>query len=118
MSQVAGVRRVVIPGLLVLLAGCSSDQPTLPPTFQHTFGAGATPWTHDDFDDSEDKFTFAIFSDLNGGERERVFEVALAQLALLRPELILSVGDLIEDLFDPSYLAGRFLGGENPGSHE
>jgi len=82
---------------MVFLAGCSSDTVTpAPPTFQHTFGGGATPWSHDRFDAAEGKFSFAIFSDLNGGERERVFEVALAQLAVLRPELIVSVGDLID----------------------
>ena len=47
-------------------------------------------------DDSEGKFTFAVFSDLHGGERERVFEIAVAQLSLLRPELIVSVGDLTD----------------------
>ena len=31
-----------------------------------------------------------------GGERPRVFEIAVAQLNLLRPELIMNVGDLIE----------------------
>jgi 3',5'-cyclic AMP phosphodiesterase CpdA len=38
---------------------------------------------------------FAIFSDLYGGEREGVFAIAMAQLELLRPELVLNVGDLI-----------------------
>ena len=65
-------------------------------TFLYDSATDATPWSHDSFDDAEDKFTFAIFSDLNGGERQRVFEVAVEQLSLLRPELILSVGDLIE----------------------
>lgn len=37
-----------------------------------------------------------MFGDLNGGEREGVFAVAAAQLALLRPELVMSVGDLID----------------------
>ncbi|MEJ8567030.1 metallophosphoesterase family protein [Elongatibacter sediminis] len=41
-------------------------------------------------------FRFAVFSDLTGGERPRVFEIAIAQLNLLRPELILNVGDLVE----------------------
>lgn len=55
------------------------------------------PWTHDNFDaDDGKKFTFAVVSDLTGGERDGVFEVAIQQLSLLRPELILSVGDLIE----------------------
>ncbi len=47
------------------------------------------------FDASPDKFTFALFSDLNGGERDGVFDVAAEQLALLSPEFILSVGDLV-----------------------
>ena len=81
-----------VPLVLALLLGCSGPAPQ---TLQHDFTTGATPWSHDRFDDGEGKFTFAIFSDLNGGERERVFEVAVAQLSLLRPELILSVGDLI-----------------------
>lgn len=54
------------------------------------------PSTHTNFDADENKFTFAIFSDLTGGEREEVFEIAVAQLNLLRPELIMNVGDLIE----------------------
>jgi hypothetical protein len=48
------------------------------------------------FDAADDKFTFAVFADLTGGERPRVFEIAVAQLNLLRPELIMNVGDLIE----------------------
>ena len=55
---------------------------------------GPVPWTHQDFDSSH--FTFVVFSDLTGGERDRIFEVALAQVNLLRPELIVNVGDLIE----------------------
>ena len=79
--------------LLTCFLGCSEPNAN---TFRHDSSTYATPWSHDSFDDAEDKFTFAIFSDLNGGERQRVFEVAMEQLSLLRPELILSVGDLIE----------------------
>ena len=82
--------------LLVLLTcflACSEPNTN---TSLHDSATDATPWSHDSFDDAGDKFTFAIFSDLNGGERQRVFEVAVEQLSLLRPELILSVGDLIE----------------------
>lgn len=65
--------------------------------------------THEVFDLSEDKFTFAVFSDLTGGERERVFEIAVAQLNLLRPELIMNVGDLIEgDSNDEAGLAAEW----------
>ena len=58
--------------------------------------AGPTPWTHSNFDDGTDKFTFAVFSDLTGGEREGVFDVAMEQIRLLRPEFVMNVGDLIE----------------------
>lgn len=64
--------------------------------FQYQIPEGSKPWTHEQFDDSEEKFTFAIFSDLTGSERPEIFKVAVAQLNLLRPEMIINVGDLIE----------------------
>ncbi len=64
--------------------------------FQHAIADDSRPWTSKGFDAADDKFTFAVFSDLTGGERDRVFEIAVAQLNLLRPELIINVGDLIE----------------------
>jgi len=66
------------------------------PEFRHDVSTSAKPWTNDDFDNDGNKFTFALFSDLTGGEREQIFEVAVAQLSLLRPELIMNIGDLIE----------------------
>lgn len=39
---------------------------------------------------------FAIISDLTGGERKGVFDVAANQLSLMQPDFILSIGDLIE----------------------
>lgn len=65
-------------------------------SLQHDIKTNAKPWTNEQFDADNNKFTFAVFSDLTGGEREHIFKVAIAQLALLRPELIMSVGDLIE----------------------
>jgi predicted phosphodiesterase len=79
---------------LLVLAFFSCRQPPPPVYFQQTITDDPKPWTHENFD--TEKFTFAIFSDLTGGEREGVFEVAVAQLNLLRPDLILNVGDLIE----------------------
>lgn len=64
--------------------------------FEHTIDSGKKPWTHERFDAGEDKFTFAVFSDLTGGERDGVFAVATEQLRLLRPEFVIGVGDLIE----------------------
>jgi len=80
---------------LIILNGCStrSNQTDV---FQHSEVGSITPWNGEQFDNSPGKFTFAIFTDLTGGEREGIFDVAISQLSLLRPELILSVGDLIE----------------------
>ena len=78
------------------LAACDMAPGTDPAVFSHEYSGYQVPWTHEDFDDSDGKFTFAVFSDLYGGERDRIFNIAMAQLNLLRPELILSVGDLID----------------------
>ncbi len=77
--------------------GCS-DRTGIPEdqVFQHDVTGQVVPWTNEAFDTADDKFTFAVFSDLTGGERDNVFEIAIAQLSLLRPEFIMNVGDLIE----------------------
>ena len=87
----------------LLLAACSAPVPRQveavkppPPVFSHDIEGSNTPWTHERFDDEPGKFTFALFSDLTGGERDGVFAVAVEQLRWLRPELIVNVGDLIE----------------------
>lgn len=72
---------------------CSRDSG---PVFRHDLPGTAVPWTHTSFDTAANRFTFAVISDLNGGERAGIFDVAVAELALLRPELVLSVGDLID----------------------
>ena len=81
----------------LFIAACSPDPPTAAnDAFLHDIADGPTPWTHARFNDAADEFTFAVFSDLYGGERDGVFAVAAAQLELLRPELIVSIGDLID----------------------
>jgi len=92
------IRATQCMGLLllghVLLAAC--DQPATQAVFRHDTATDATPWTTERFDNSAGNFMFALVSDLNGGERERIFEIAMAQLALLRPEFVISLGDLID----------------------
>jgi len=78
---------------LYAVACTLADQTT---DFEHAIETGPGPWTHENFDADDEKFTFAVFSDLTGGERDKVFEIAVAQLNLLRPELIINVGDLID----------------------
>ncbi len=87
------IRHASLSIIAILLVGCSAADE---PDFKHQISGDLRPWTHELFDAEEDRFTFAVFSDLTGGERERVFEIAVAQIALLRPEFIINVGDLID----------------------
>lgn len=64
--------------------------------FQHDVDSGPKPWTSEAFEATKDDFTFAIISDLNGGEREGVYATAVQQLNMLDPTFVLSVGDLID----------------------
>jgi hypothetical protein len=83
-----------MPPVFLVLGACG--EAPKPSRFNGSTDGKATPWNHESFDADEDKFTFAVHSDLTGGERPRVFDVAVAQLNLLRPEFIMNVGDLIE----------------------
>ncbi|MEZ5894257.1 MAG: metallophosphoesterase [Parvularculaceae bacterium] len=74
------------------LWGCAAD----PSSFTHEVAGEQKPWLSERFDAAPDKFTFAIISDLNGGERAGVFSLAVDQINLLRPEFVVSVGDLID----------------------
>ncbi len=88
------IRLVTLSIIAISIVGCTAatDEPSL----DHEISGDLQPWTHEKFDAGDGKFTFAVFSDLTGGERERIFEIAVAQLALLRPEFIINVGDLID----------------------
>ncbi|MDJ0938420.1 MAG: metallophosphoesterase family protein [Woeseiaceae bacterium] len=131
MNRLASTLSVAaIVGLALGQAGCADPADIPRGIFVSNVTDAATPWNHDDFDADDDKFTFAVFSDLTGGERDRVFDVAMAQLNLLRPELIVNVGDLIEgdseteeglhaewDTFDDRAMAARapifYMGGNH-----
>ncbi len=81
---------------IALLAILNIGVAQAPVEFRHDASDEVKPWVHENFDAADDKFTFAVFSDLTGGERPRIFEIAVEQLSLLRPELIINVGDLIQ----------------------
>ena len=61
---------------------------------EHDIIRGPTPWTDQELGYDPDVVRFAVFSDVTGGERDDVFEIAVEQLNMLRPELIVNVGDL------------------------
>ena len=54
------------------------------------------PWTHLRLNNAAEQFQFAVVTDRTGGHRAKVFSRAMAQINLLQPEFVVSVGDLIE----------------------
>jgi hypothetical protein len=92
---------------LIAAWGCAPPEAG-EPAFLHEVEGPPFPWSHERFDGRGAEggpVRFALFADLTGDERPGVFEVAVEQLNLLRPELILNVGDLIEgDSDDPTVL--------------
>ncbi|HHC80277.1 MAG TPA: metallophosphatase family protein, partial [Flavobacteriia bacterium] len=88
------IRYLIIFLMLVPLA--CKKQANEVPVFVHDIAQGPKPWTGETFKGGGDDFTFAIISDLNGGERQGVFNVAVAQINRLKPTFVLSIGDLID----------------------
>lgn len=83
--------------LLTILSLCScKTNVENQSNFIHNLKVGPKPWTSEIFEPTEDDYTFAIISDLNGGERPGVYSAAVAQLNRLDPTFVLSVGDLID----------------------
>jgi len=78
-----------------LLFGCSSPIQK-EPVFTNDITEGPKPWTNEVFEPTEEDFTFAIVSDLAGGERKGIFKVAVEQINRLDPTFVISVGDFIE----------------------
>ncbi|MBX2945512.1 MAG: metallophosphoesterase [Cyclobacteriaceae bacterium] len=86
------MRRHWIFALIVLLSCAKSPEP-----FKHEMNPGGTyPWTYKPVGKQTDDFSFAVIGDLHSGEREGIFEIAVEQLNLIRPDFILSVGDLVD----------------------
>ena len=80
--------------VLLLASPGAAQAPDTP--FASDDTAAATPWTHLDFGNRPDNFQFAIVTDQTGGHRAGVFRRGVERVNLLRPEFVMSVGDLIE----------------------
>lgn len=76
----------------IILVGCAQVEPNL----KIRTSDGANPWTHLNVYNNPDNFQFAIVADRTGGHRPGVFALAVEKLNLLKPEFVVSVGDLIE----------------------
>lgn len=61
---------------------------------------GPTPWTDKPVLNDPQRFQFAIMTDRTGGHRPGVWMDAVRKLNMLRPEFVVSVGDLIEGYTD------------------
>lgn len=94
-------KALLLAGGIACLTACASGMgPDAQPQMAHDVPAGPQPWTAAAPNYDADTVRFAVFSDLTGGERAGVFELAVEQLNLLRPELVVNVGDLIEGSTD------------------
>ena len=65
-------------------------------SFKHSVRTEKKPWTGKAFLNDPNDFQFAIVSDRTGGPRAGVFSGAVEKLNLLRPEFVITVGDLIQ----------------------
>lgn len=107
------MKSFVLVGLASFLLTCASRPPPRQPLAAPAQGSieptpaaepqirvelvdGPVPWTHLEPDDRDNAFQFAIVTDRTGGARPGVFASAVDKLNLLKPELVVSVGDLIE----------------------
>lgn len=75
---------------------------------------GPTPWTEKPVLNDPQRFQIAIMTDRTGGHRPGVWMDAVRKLNMLRPEFVVSVGDLIEGYTEQRWRAEReweeFLG--------
>ena len=65
------------------------------------------PWTGLELAADPDEFRFAVVTDRTGGHRDGIFEGAMGKLNLVRPEFVVSVGDLIEGYTDDRAVLDR-----------
>jgi hypothetical protein len=70
-------------------------------------GDASVPWTSLAPAADPDGFRFAVVTDRTGEHRDGVFEAAMDKLNLVRPEFVVSVGDLIEGYTDDGAVLDR-----------
>ena len=75
---------------------------------------GPRPWSDAPHLNDPDRFHIAIMTDRTGGHRPGIWELGVEKVNLLRPEFVVSVGDLIEGYTEDEAEIGRqwdeFLG--------
>ena len=91
MNQIALLFRTFLLFLLFPLWGVEKIS-----NFTHSVQTERKPWTQKEFINDPKDFQFAIVSDRTGGPRLGVFPRAVEKLNQLRPEFVITVGDLIK----------------------
>jgi hypothetical protein len=86
------LRNFCIATITIILSGCADVGPSL----KVQASGQSNPWTHLSLYNNPDNFQFAILADRTGDMRPGVFADAVEKLNLLRPEFVMSIGDLIE----------------------
>lgn len=79
---------------LVGLSTVVADEPV--PQIELPTIEGPKPWNERPVLNDPNKFTFAVMTDNTGGHRPGIWLKGIRHLNLLRPEFVVSVGDLIE----------------------
>src|SRR3990170_2339230 len=68
---------------------------------------GPAPWTSLAPLREPEEFRFVVVTDRTGDHRDGVFETAMPRINLVRPEFVVSVGDLIEGYSEDPAVLGR-----------
>jgi len=100
MKQVKIVILLLLTMMVSLSCHARMSTPSMDEKSSSSFAGPPTtalpPWTHLDFKAESSDFHFAIASDRAGGLRPGVLEEAVDKINVLRPEFVISIGDLIE----------------------
>ena len=87
---------LIVCGCLMLINGWLVAQ-RMPAQVVHSLGDGTPhPWTSLPEGQPAGEFQFAVVSDNSGTPRPGIWREAMQKLNLLRPEFVMSIGDLIE----------------------
>lgn len=85
---------------IILQSGCTTTHSlssTAAFNYDQAAFSKAKPWTSEAFKNDPEEFQFAVVGDRTGGsDPGGIFNKAMVQLNLLRPEFVINVGDLVE----------------------
>ncbi len=98
MGGIGSSRRLRIAGMVCAwcLAALLGTGESRSPAAAKPPVTGRQPWTRQALGESAPVLRFAVLCDRSGGTRPGIFERAVERIRLLQPDLVLSIGDLID----------------------